>query len=215
MIEAPGGFRFAEKARSRFNEFGVAEFCGKRNGLDRDHAIDRGVSSQVNDAHGTAADFAFELVASEPLGLGHRRGNRGRSGAIPRGRAQVRRRRAQGCRRHRRWGRGLGLDAVRVHETAQSRRHVLIRVVESGQMPVDRSGLGDAAALFHLVAQRIKILQDRRIGLSALEFGKPLFEVIQQSCGIGTHGGPGSGHRNGWGALAHAGPDKQGAAARQ
>ena len=79
MIEPPRSFGFAEKARSRFGEFGIAEFAGERNGFDRDQSIDGGIAAQVDDAHGAAADFALELVAAETLRLA--------AGAVPRSRS--------------------------------------------------------------------------------------------------------------------------------
>ena len=55
-------------------------------------------------------------------------------------------------------------------------------------MPVDRGGLGNAAALFQLIAEGVEVLQDGGIGLSALKLGKSLLEVVEQPRGIGTHG---------------------------
>ncbi len=72
MIEAAGGFGLAKKTRSRFDEFGVAEFTGERYGLDRHHAVDGGIAAQVDDAHGAASDLPLELVAAEALRIGCR-----------------------------------------------------------------------------------------------------------------------------------------------
>ncbi len=67
MIEPPRSFGLAEESRSRLSKFRIAEFAGERNGLDRDQAIDGGISAQIDDAHRAAADFALELVAAEAL----------------------------------------------------------------------------------------------------------------------------------------------------
>ena len=46
MIEPAGGFGLAKKTRPGLDEFGVAEFAGQWNRLDRHHAVDGGITAR-------------------------------------------------------------------------------------------------------------------------------------------------------------------------
>ncbi len=134
MIEAAGGFGFAEEARSRLDQFGIAEFAGQRNGLDRDQPVDGGVAPQIDDAHGAAADLALQLIAAEPLGVGQRGhgrrcgvaaggGRRGHSAAAETGAVMAADYRALAARRFCRSGpTGAGLPAAGVASPADDAR---------------------------------------------------------------------------------------------
>ncbi len=63
MVEPPCGPRFAIEALLECDGFRIREI--KRNGLDRDDAIDQRVPGPVHDAHRPVAEFPDDLVASE------------------------------------------------------------------------------------------------------------------------------------------------------
>ena len=69
MLQASGGLRFAEKSFAEFLFF-FWFMAAKQDGLDRDQAVDLRIARLIDDAHGAAAQFPEDLVASEfPLNL--------------------------------------------------------------------------------------------------------------------------------------------------
>ena len=78
--------------------------------------------------------------------------------------------------------------ALGVHQAPQARGDIPIGVVEARQVTVDRGGLRRTAALLQLVAEGVQITQHGGTGFAALEFGKALFEVVEEPCGIGADG---------------------------
>ena len=65
MIEAAGGFGFAEKTRLRVLEFVGLELLGQGHRLDRHHTADLGVAPEIDHAHRALAKLLFDLVAAQ------------------------------------------------------------------------------------------------------------------------------------------------------
>ncbi len=65
VVQPAGGFRLAEEALLHVGQFLFVEFLRQRHGLDRDHAVDLGVTAQIDHAHGPLAQFLLDLVAAQ------------------------------------------------------------------------------------------------------------------------------------------------------
>jgi len=69
MVQPPGSLRFVHEAHTVLG-FCVRFLASQRDGLQGHDAVDLGVARPVDNAHGAAAEFAEDLVASELLGGG-------------------------------------------------------------------------------------------------------------------------------------------------
>ncbi len=68
--QPPGSLRLAAKAGNHRLGMLAGELV-RANRLERDDALDHGVEPLVDDAHGTAAELAADLVLADPAHLGH------------------------------------------------------------------------------------------------------------------------------------------------
>ena len=114
MREDAGRARFAEQALAQAGTLlGVGDFA-EADGLDGDRTADGGIGGQVHDAHGAAAQFAHDFVASDAVHQTYSVLCRG-----PRGLRVARR-----CRRFC-WGRRKPLEATGSDLTEESARPTL------------------------------------------------------------------------------------------
>ena len=69
MMQASGGLGFVEKSAAKFCFF-LGLLPVQRNGLQGDDSVDLRIARLVDDAHGSAAQLADDLVPAEAFGLG-------------------------------------------------------------------------------------------------------------------------------------------------
>ncbi len=65
VLQAPGCFRFAEKALTRVDQFVASKLLAQGHGLDGHNTTNLGVLAQIDHAHGALAQFLFDLVAAQ------------------------------------------------------------------------------------------------------------------------------------------------------